>query len=129
MRMSAKEFRNRRKKKPKYRNKKTQVDGHVFDSRLESERYIQLRMMQDGGLIRELELQPSFTLLPKYKNGDGKSIRAMSYVADFKYKLPDGEVVIEDVKGVKTQVYRLKKKLFEHKYAPLTIKEITKVDI
>ncbi len=97
-------------KKPKYGNVKVEIDGHVFDSKAEGWRYIELRDKQKKGAIRDLKLQPEFTL----RSRDGTEIS--KYRGDFQY----GEVsesgdhvlrtVVEDVKGAKTDLYKLKKK-------------------
>ncbi|WP_053942363.1 DUF1064 domain-containing protein [Kallipyga gabonensis] len=109
----------------KYNAKRTKVLGHTFDSKAEANRFLYLKALEQKGEILDLELQPRFPLLDSYVNGEGKRIRPISYVADFRYKdAESGEVVIEDVKGRETDVYRLKKKLFENKYNPLTIREV-----
>ena len=69
----------------KYRNIKTIVDGIKFDSKAEAERYIQLKVLQNQGFITNLELQPQFELQPKYINNKGKTVRAITYKADFSY--------------------------------------------
>lgn len=107
----------------KYRAKKTEVDGIVFDSKREAARYVVLRDASAGGEISDLVLQPRFTLQPSFKK-DGKTIRKIEYVADFQYVDGNGNVVVEDVKGMKTDVYRLKKKMFEYRYPNLTIREV-----
>ena len=106
----------------KFNAKKTVVDGIKFDSKKESMRYQELRTMQENGLIEELELQIVFELQRAFVNGIGKKIRPITYVADFSY-LQDGNKIVEDCKGFITPEYKLKKKLFEHMYYPLTIKE------
>ena len=111
-------------KKSKYRNKKIIIDEITFDSTKEGKRYLELKQKEKLGEISDLVLQMKFELLPKYKI-NGKTIRAISYVADFVYK-ENGNEVIEDVKASKkfqTDVYKLKKKLFEYKYK-IEIKEI-----
>lgn len=111
----------------KYNNKKTIYNGIKFDSLIEMRRYAQLELLLKAGKISELELQKKYILLDKYKNGDNKTIRKIEYIADFKYKDNiKNKIVVEDVKGIKTEVYKLKKKLFESIYYPLTITEITK---
>lgn len=105
----------------KYKNRKVTIDGIQFDSLKEGDRYIELKLLQKAGKIQNLELQPKFELVPKYTIG-GRSIRKMEYVADFKY-IENGKVVIEDVKGMKTEVYKIKKKLFEFQY-DIEVKEI-----
>jgi hypothetical protein len=83
------------------------VDGIKFDSKKEANRYRELRLMVDAGVISDLELQPVFELVPKQ---DGE--RAVKYVADFQYR-SGSETVVEDVKSpaTKTPVYRIKRKL------------------
>ena len=107
----------------KYHNTKTCIDGITFDSKLESKRYQELKTMENQGIIKNLVLQPSYELIPKFKKGN-KTYRKTRYIADFSYfdnKL--GKTIVEDVKGVKTDVYKLKKKLFEYKYG-LEIEEV-----
>ena len=116
----------------KYHNTKTVADGIKFDSRLEAERYAQLKMMERAGAIRDLELQPEYELIPSFKKG-GKTWRKTVYKADFRYILAeDDKTIIEDVKGstsVITDVFRLKQKLFECKYPEYTISIVTSKDI
>ena len=116
----------------KYHNKKTVLDGIKFDSKLEAERYTQLKMMERAGVIRDLELQPEYELIPSFKK-DGKTWRRTVYKADFRYILAeDDSYIIEDVKGstsVITDVFRLKQKLFEYKYPDYTISIVTSKDI
>ena len=108
----------------KYGNKKVIVDGIKFDSVKESRRYIELKLLQRAGEIKDLAMQVSFELQPKYKKND-KTIKSISYIADFVYyDLKKKQIIIEDTKGYRTDVYKLKKKLFEYKYKDLTIKEI-----
>lgn len=100
----------------KYHAKKTTVDGITFDSRKEAERYKELKALQLVGKIDRLELQPRFVLMDGFRY-EGKAVRKIEYVADFLYRdLSTLELVVEDVKGVKTDVYKLKKKLFLKRY-------------
>lgn len=92
----------------KYHNEKVVIDGITFDSKLEGERYRQLKLAQDVGLIEGLCVHPSICLIPKFKH-NGETIRATTYSADFKY-IENGKEVWEDVKGVETDVFKLKKK-------------------
>jgi hypothetical protein len=98
----------------KYGAKKVIINGIKFDSKKEAERYIILKGMEDREEISFLELQPRFILQESFKH-EGKTHRKIEYVSDFKY-WKDGDHVIEDVKGMKTDVYRLKMKLFLKKY-------------
>ena len=100
----------------KYNNKKVEYDGHVFDSQKECTRYKQLRLLERAGLIKDLQLQKEYILQDKYKINN-KTIRKISYIADFSYiSVKDNKLHVIDVKGFKTDVYKLKKKLFEYKY-------------
>ena len=116
----------------KYHNTKTVADGIKFDSKLEAERYEQLKILERAGVIRDLELQPSFELIPSFRK-NGKTWRRTVYKADFRYILDeDDNYIIEDVKGstaVITGVFRLKQKLFEYKYPEYTISIVTSKDI
>ena len=98
------------KRKNKYGAKKTFVDGVAFDSKAEARRYGELKLLLHGGLIADLELQPKFPI-----HVNGKKIGF--YKADFQYReVTDDHITIEDVKGHKTPVYKLKKKLVEAIY-------------
>lgn len=116
----------------KYHNKNTVADGIKFDSKLEAERYAQLKILERAGVIRDLELQPEYELLPSFRK-NGKIWRRTLYKADFRYILAeDDRTIIEDVKGstaVITDVFRLKQKLFEYKYPEYTICIVTSNDI
>lgn len=97
----------------KYGNKKTQVDGITFDSKAEAERYKELKRLELIGVIKGLELQKTFRLCKgRWENGKPFSI---SYRADFVYNL-DGDIIVEDVKGFRTEAYQLKKKLMRAVY-------------
>lgn len=96
----------------KYRAKKTVVDGIKFDSKREAERYCELKLLEKAKEIRNLELQPRFLLQDKFKDRNGKTHRKIEYVADFMYIDKDGKKIVEDVKGMMTDVYKLKKKMF-----------------
>lgn len=96
----------------KYKNKKTDVDGIIFDSKAEAKRYKELKVMEKAGLIKCLVLQPKFLLQDRFKCR-GKMYRKIEYIADFKYiEVETNKTIVEDVKGVETDVFKLKKKLF-----------------
>lgn len=106
-----------KKRRSKYNNKKTVVDGITFDSAKEAERYSELKVLEKAGVITELRLQVPYELRPAFRNRDGKYRRAKRYIADFVYER-DGEEVIEDVKSPitrKNPVYRDKKLEMEYK--------------
>ena len=98
----------------KYHAKKTVVDGIAFDSRKEADRYLVLKGMEEDGSIEDLRRQVRYELVPAF-DVDGKHYRPVFYVADFVY-VEDGKEVVEDVKGMRTDVYRLKSKLFARRY-------------
>ena len=98
----------------KYHAKKTTVDGITFDSRREADRYLVLKGMEDDGAIEDLRRQVRYELVPAF-DVDGMHYRPVYYVADFVY-VEDGKEVVEDVKGMRTDVYRLKSKLFARRY-------------
>lgn len=104
----------------KYHAKKTTVDGITFDSRREADRYLILKSMEEDGAIEDLRRQVRYELVPAF-DVDGKHYRPVFYVADFVY-VEDGKEVVEDVKGMATDVYRLKSKLFARRYGKV-IKE------
>lgn len=106
----------------KYHARKTVIDGIKFDSKREAHRYAELKLLEHAGEIRDLVLQPEFVLQEGFKK-NGKVHRAIKYIADFQY-IENGKTVVEDCKGVKTEVYRIKKKLFEKRYENLEIREI-----
>lgn len=106
----------------KYKNKKTQVDMYVFDSAKEAKRYIELKLLERAGEISNLELQPRFLLQESFKK-NGKTYRKIDYVADFKY-IEKGKTIVEDVKGLQTDVFKIKHKLFEKRYPELELRII-----
>lgn len=89
----------------KYKNVKTIIDGIAFDSKKEAARYGELMLLAKAGAIQDLRLQVPFELIPK-QAGE----RAVRYIADFVYT-ENGKMIVEDVKGVRTDVYKIKKKL------------------
>ena len=106
----------------KYRNKKVIVEDYVFDSLQESKRYKELKLLLRAGQISNLELQPHFLLQDSFKK-NGKTYRKIEYIADFKY-IENGKTIVEDVKGMQTDVFKLKHKLFEKKYPELELRII-----
>lgn len=106
----------------KYRNKKVILDDYVFDSIQESKRYKELKILLKAEKIQELELQPHFLLQESFKK-NGITYRKIEYIADFKY-IENGKIIVEDVKGMQTDVFKLKHKLFEKKYPELELRII-----
>lgn len=104
----------------KYGARKTTVDGVVFDSQKEANDYEVLRWRERAGEIRDLKRQVAFVIVDKSEYG-----RALKYVADFTYTdCETGEFVVADSKGgVRTDVYKLKKRLLAERYG-IVIKEL-----
>lgn len=87
-------------KQPKYKNKKVTVDGIDFDSIKEANRYAELRLLQKAGIIKDLELQKKYILIPTQKIANKVVERECSYIADFVYQdVKTGITIVEDVKG------------------------------
>ena len=105
----------------KYGARKTRAQGMEFDSQKEYRRFLQLQLLEKAGKIQNLKTQVDFELLPAQRAPDiigpkggkkpGKLLeRAVVYRADFVYQ-EDGKTVVEDVKGVRTDAYIIKRKL------------------
>lgn len=106
----------------KYKNRKTETDGIVFDSAKEAQRWQELKLLERAGAIFDLARQVSFILIPA-QYIDGKCAeRAVTYIADFVYT-ENGGTVVEDAKGVRTKEYIIKRKLMLHKYG-VRIREV-----
>ncbi len=99
----------------KYGNKKTIRDGHQFDSLAEAKYYEQLKWLMQAKQIKSFKLQPRYLLQEGFKK-NGKTIRKIEYVADFEVKHLDGSIEVIDVKGVETEAFKLKAKLFDKLY-------------
>jgi hypothetical protein len=106
----------------KYGAKRVEVDGIVFDSKLESQYYLHLKELKAAGVVKHFELQPEFILMEKfYKRGI--LFRQIKYKADFHVWYTDGEEHIVDVKGMETADFKIKRKLYEKQF-PLELKLI-----
>lgn len=104
------------KPKSKYNSKKISVDGITFDSQAEANYYCQLKILLKAGEIDGFCRQARF-VVTEGKNGE----KGTEYVTDFVVFLPDGKYRIIDVKGVKTDVFKLKVKCLREKYPKLKI--------
>ena len=115
-RMTAREYRQLRKRRhSKYGNKKVELDGYVFDSKAEARYYRHLTLLKKANEILFFRLQPRYRLQDGFEK-DGKKYRPIDYVADFEIHHKDGSIEVVDVKGVQTQVFRLKLRMFHKKY-------------
>lgn len=111
----------------KYKNRKIVVDNIKFDSTLEANRYQELKLLQRAKQISNLRLQVPFLLQEGFKK-NGKTHREIKYIADFVYE-ENGQTIVEDTKGICTEVFKIKQKLFEYKYPDLNLKIITREEI
>lgn len=113
-------------KAKKYKNKKVEADGFMFDSTKEFNRYYELKLLQRAGKISELGVHPKFELQPKFRDKQGVAHRAITYSGDFSYT-ENGLHVVEDVKSEMTRSlaqYRDKKKIFIYMFPHITFKEV-----
>ena len=104
-------LRGRKSRCNKYGNTKTTVDGILFDSKKEADYYCELKMLKMAGKVRDFERQVGFVLQNGYRANNGKWIRPIKYYADFVVNYTDGHTEVVDVKGVRTEVYKIKKKM------------------
>ena len=92
------------------------MDGIVFDSRMEMLRYADLKLLEKAGEIRELSIQPKYELLEGFVRR-GKNYLPIHYIGDFLYyDVKKKRKVVEDVKGVETEVFKIKQKLFAYRH-------------
>ena len=101
----------------KYGNAITEVDGIRFDSRKEAKYYEDLLWQQRTGAVKSIELQPAYEVA-------GKKIRPIIYKADFKVTEASGHVYYVDTKGMRTQVYLIKKKMLLYRYPDIDFREV-----
>ena len=112
----------------KYNARKTIVDGITFDSKLEADRYIQLKLMNKAGEITDLQLQPELQIFQGYVNHyTGEKHKSRFYVGDFKYlDLHTQQWIIEDTKGMETPEFRLKWEYVQSEYPEYVFRKITR---
>ncbi|MBQ0035556.1 MAG: DUF1064 domain-containing protein [Firmicutes bacterium] len=103
----------------KFHAVKTKIDGITFDSKKEANRYLELKLLERAKKISNLRLQVPYVLIEKSKYG-----QQIVYKADFVYFDEDAkETVIEDTKGYRTDVYKLKARMMKERY-DIVIREI-----
>lgn len=108
----------------KYNARPVTIDGYRFDSTAEYRRFQALILMQQAGEILDLKVHPRFEILRGFMR-DGVKYRPTFYEADFQYvDCSDDEIIVEDVKGARTPLYLLKRKMFLSQYYGLAFKEI-----
>lgn len=106
----------------KYGNRKVNLDGQVFDSVHEAQRYQELLLLLRAGAITDLQRQVPFELIPTQRHNNKVIERPVKYVADFVY-MENGERIVEDAKGVRTKEYVIKRKLMLQRYG-IQIREV-----
>jgi len=105
---------NKKPKRSKYGNKKTNVDGLTFDSKVEAVRYQELRLLEVSGEISQLATHKTFTIQPAFIDQRGKKHRAITYQSDFDYLDKYQNWIVEDVKGKTaplTTTFKIKMKM------------------
>ena len=123
--LTASQFKKYTGIKRKYNNRKIEIDGFTFDSKLEADFYQRLKPLVKSGKIKELKIHPRYLLQEGFTK-NGKHYQPIYYIADFEVLYDDGVTVIYDTKGMRTEVYKIKRKLFEYKYQDKTIVEVDK---
>jgi hypothetical protein len=115
----------RRNMANKYNARKAKIDGYTFDSQREAERYSELKLMEKAGEIKDLIVHPKIELQPGfyYRN---QRIRAITYEADFLYD-KDSNIIVEDIKGMETQAFKIKWKMAQYKFRNSETVEFRKV--
>jgi len=98
-------------KKHKYNAQKVKIDGIIFASRHEANRYCELMILLRAGIIINLKMQVRYILEEGRRLKNGKKLRAREYVSDFEYDEADLHI-IEDAKGYQTREYKRKIKEF-----------------
>ena len=114
------------KKATKYQNQKAERGGIHFDSQKEARRYDELLLMLRAGEIRDLRLQPQFTIQESYITETGERVRAIRYTADFSYiREVSGEKIVEDVKSgpTRTKEYLRNRKFMRSMYG-IDVREV-----
>ena len=106
----------------KFGNVRTTIDGITFDSKHEANRWCELKYMERAGLITDLRRQVKFELIPSLCMNGKVVQRSVSYIADFVY-WENGKRIVEDAKGCRTDVYKLKKKILRWQFG-VEIKEV-----
>lgn len=111
----------------KYHAKQKTVDGIVFPSTKQANRYLELKLLERAGEIQNLKTDEThkadltFELQPKFRTKTGLAIRAIKYIGDFRYT-ENGIDIVEDAKGFKTKIFRLKYKMMLYLYPDIELR-------
>lgn len=107
----------------KYNAKKVEIEGIKFDSKAEGEYYLHLKQQVTERQILGFERQKRMLLQEGFSvEGVKGKIRPIFYVVDFIITENDGTLTYVDVKGMETDVFKLKKKLFMKRYNTALLK-------
>lgn len=115
----------------KYKSKQTIVDGIKFQSKLEAERYQQLKFLLRADEIADLKLQPEFQIFEGYIDPlTGEKHKSRYYIGDFQYvDVRNHQTIVEDTKGIETDVFKLKWELVQEKYPEFVFRKMTRKDV
>jgi Fe2+ transport system protein B len=121
--MKADEF--QKHSRSKYRNVEVTEPntGEIFDSKREYKRWCELKLLQKARIISDLKRQTVYELQPKFTDNWGKNWRAITYTADMEYE-ENGKLILEEVKGVETDLWKVKEKLFRKKFPTVELRII-----
>lgn len=108
----------------KYHAKKTKIGDITFDSKIEACFYNRLLWMMKANKIHKIVLQPVFVLQEEFFDAQNNKHSAIKYRADFKVLFVNGCEKVYDTKGYKTEIYRIKKKLFIKRYPHIIFEEV-----
>lgn len=110
--------------KNKYNAVKTEINGITFDSKKEADYYSKLLLLKKAGIVESFVMQKDFTLQDAFTRENGERIKATRYRADFVVKYANGIEEVIDVKGVKTEAYKIKKKMLLDMYPNINFIEV-----
>lgn len=121
-RLNAHQLVAERRKRHKHGAQPTERDGIRLDSKGEASRYDVLCQHEQFGIIAALEVKPRFELQPAF-NHNGRTVRAITYTADFAYTV-NGVPVVEDWKRLDrktgkpylTAEFKRTRKMFLYRY-------------
>lgn len=111
----------------KYGAKQKTVDGIIFPSIKQANLYSELKLLEYAGEIQNLKTDEThkadltFELQPKFRTPKGEAVRAIKYIGDFRYT-ENGVDVVEDAKGFKTKIFRMKQKMMLYLYPEIELR-------
>lgn len=103
-------------KRGKFGSFKCEINNIVFDSVMEARYYVYLLDEKAFGNIKDFEMQKTYSLLPSIKDKAGKTHRATTYIADFVIHDKNNNEIVIDIKGKKTEVFKIKEKMLLYFY-------------